>query len=78
MYEYFGVSPQVWEDADVMYPWFLCWLPKYRLSTPSKCSLKVWRMVINNLTIVDVNFFFVGFCVWLRVFVFDCGLVFSF
>ena len=38
------------------------------VSTPSNCSLEVWRMVIDNLTITDVSFFFwwdfvfKGFC----------------
>ena len=32
--------------------------PKYRLSTPSKHSLEVWCMLIDNLTIADVSFFF--------------------
>ncbi|KAL0004483.1 hypothetical protein SO802_012044 [Lithocarpus litseifolius] len=50
MYEYFGVGPQVREDVGGMYLRFLCWLPKYRLLTPSKHSLEVWRMVIDNLT----------------------------
>ena len=65
MYEYFGVGPQVLEDVGDMYPRFLHWLPKYHLLTPSKRSLQVWRMVIDNLVVVDVNFFFflVGFCV---------------
>ena len=51
-------GPQVLEDVGDMYPRFLCWLPKYHLSMPSKCSLQVWRMVIDNLTIDDVIFFF--------------------
>ena len=57
MYEYFGVGPQVREDVDGMYLRFLRWLPKYRLSTPSKRSLEVWRMVIDNLTAANVIFF---------------------
>ena len=43
MYKYFEVGPQVLED--VGYSRFLCWLPKYRLSTPFKNSLQVWHMV---------------------------------
>ena len=71
MHEYLRVGPQVREDVDGIYPRFLCWLPKYRLSTPSKCSLEVWRMVIDNLTVVDVSFFFFFFLEFLvlRVFV---------
>ena len=52
-----------------MNPRFLSCLPKHRLSMPSKLSLQV-RMVIDNLTIVDVHFFLV----W--GFVFDSGLAF--
>ncbi|KAK9988601.1 hypothetical protein SO802_028840 [Lithocarpus litseifolius] len=55
MYEYFGVGPQVREDVDRIYPRFLCCLPKYHLSKPSKCSLEVWCMVIDNITIVDMS-----------------------
>ncbi|KAK9984332.1 hypothetical protein SO802_033857 [Lithocarpus litseifolius] len=54
MYEYFGVGPQVLEDVGDMFPRFLHWLPKYRLSVPSKSSLQVWCMVIDNLTVADV------------------------
>ena len=54
MYEYFGVG-QVQEDVDGIYLRFLRWLPKYRLSTPSKRSLEVWRMVIKNLTVADLS-----------------------
>ena len=82
-------GPQVLEDVGDMYPRFLCWLPKYHLSMPSKCSLQVWRMVIDNLTVDDVIFFFfffffffflfLGFCFWLRVCVMFsfvlCGLI---
>ena len=41
-----------------MYPMFLHWLPKYCLSMPSKRSLQVWRMVIDNLTVDNVSFSF--------------------
>ena len=41
-----------------MHPRFLHWLPKYCLSTPSKRSLQVWRMVIDNLTVDNVSFSF--------------------
>ena len=58
MYEYFGVGPQVLEDVGDLYPRFLLWLPKYRLSKPSKRSLQVWRMVIDNLTVDNVSFSF--------------------
>ena len=70
MYEYFGVGPQVQEDVDGICPRFLRCLPKYRLSTPSKRSLEIWCMVIDNLTVADVIFFFflVGSYI-LRVFV---------
>ena len=58
MYEYFGVGPQVLEDDGDMYPRFLLWLPKYRLSKPLKRSLEVWRTVIDNLTVADMSFLF--------------------
>ena len=75
MYEYFWVSPKVLEDVGDMYLWFLHWFPKYHLSTPSKHSLQVWRMVIDNLIVADVSFFFLGGVLCLG-FVFDCGLIF--
>ena len=62
MYEYFGVGPQVLEDVGDMYQRFLCWLPKYYLSTSPKHSLQAWRMVIDNLTTDDVSFFFFLLC----------------
>ena len=68
MYEYFGVGPQVQEDVDGICPRFLRCLPKYRLSTPSKRSLEIWCMVIDNLIVADVIFFLVGSYI-LRVFV---------
>ena len=46
MYKYFGVGLQVLEDADGMYARFLCWLPKYFLSMPSKHSLEVWPLEV--------------------------------
>ncbi|KAL4602865.1 hypothetical protein ACB092_10G083800 [Castanea dentata] len=55
MYEYFGADPQVQEDVDGIYPRFLRWLPKYRLSLPSKCSLEVWHSMIDNLTMADMS-----------------------
>ena len=67
MYEYFGFGPQVREEVNGIDHRSLRWLPKYRLSTPSKHSLEVWRMLIDNLTIADVSFFFLGI-LCLRVF----------
>ena len=61
MYEYFWVSPKVLEDVGDMYLWFLHWFPKYHLSTPSKNSLQVWHMVIDNLTVADVSYFILFF-----------------
>ena len=55
MYEYFRVSPKIREEVNDIFPRFLCWLPKHHLSTPSKCSLKIWQMMINNLTVDDVS-----------------------
>ena len=60
----FGVGLQIWEEVDDIYPRFLHWLPKYRLSTPSKRSLEIWRLVIDNLIANDVSpFFFFSFFV---------------
>ena len=61
MYEYFGVGPKILEEATGIFPRFLCWLPKYRLSPPSRRSLEICRLVIDNLIIHDVNFFFLLF-----------------
>ena len=72
MHEYLRVGPQVREDVDGIYPRFLCWLPKYHLSTPSNCSLEVWRMVIDNLTVADVFFFFFGGILYFKGF---CDLI---
>ncbi|KAL4607197.1 hypothetical protein ACB092_09G157300 [Castanea dentata] len=55
MFDYFGFGPQVREKVDDIYPRFLRWLPKYRLSTPSRHSLEVWRAVIDNLTISNTS-----------------------
>ena len=55
MYEYFGVGSQIREEVDDIYPRFLRWLPKHRLPMPSRHSLEIWRMVIDNLTIDDVS-----------------------
>ena len=41
MYEYFGVGPKIREEVNEIYPRFLRWLPKYRLSTPSRRSLEI-------------------------------------
>ena len=57
MYEYFGVGPEIQEEIASIFPRFLCWLPKHRLSTPSRRSLEIWHLVIDNLTI-DVSSFF--------------------
>ena len=67
MYEYFGVGPEVREEVNDIFPRFLrCW-PKHHLSTPSRHSLEIFRLVIDNLTVDDVSpfllfffFFFVG------------------
>ena len=40
MYGYFGVGSQLSEDVDDVFPRFLHWMPKYRLSTPPKRSLQ--------------------------------------
>ena len=56
MYEYFGVDPEIQEEVASIFPRFLRWLPKHRLSTPSMRSLKIWRLVIDNLTADDVSY----------------------
>ena len=58
MYEYFGVGPKIREEVTGIFPRFLCWLPKHRLSIPSRRSLEIWCLVIDNLTIDDVSTFF--------------------
>ena len=57
MYEYFGVGPEIQDKVIGIFPRFLRWLPKHRLSPSSRCSLELWRLVIDNLTI-DVSSFF--------------------
>ena len=58
MYEYFGVGPEIREEVAGIFPRFLHWLPKHHLSIPSRCSLEIWRLVIDNLIIDDVSSFF--------------------
>ena len=55
MYEYFGVGPEIREEVAGIFPRFLRWLPKYCLSIPSRRSLEIWRLVIDNLTADDVS-----------------------
>ena len=49
MFGYFGVGPQVREDVDGIYPRYLCWLPKYRLSMPSKHSLEFFFFLFYGI-----------------------------
>ena len=58
MYEYFGVGPEIQEKATGIFPRFLRWLPKHHVSPPSRRSLEIWRLVIDNMTINDVSSFF--------------------
>ena len=58
MYEYFGVGPEIREEVTGIFPRFLRWLPKHHLSPPSRRSLEIWRLVIDNMTINDVSSFF--------------------
>ena len=58
MYEYFGVGPEIREEVAGIFPRFLRWLPKYCLSIPSRRSLEIWRLVIDNLIIDDVSSLF--------------------
>ena len=55
MYEYFAVGPEIWEEVAGFFPRFLHWLPKHRLSKPSRCSLEIWRLMIDNLNVDDVS-----------------------
>ena len=61
MYEYFGVGPEIREEVTGIFPRFLHWLLKHHLSPPSRHSLEIWRLVIDNLTIGDVSSFFLLF-----------------
>ena len=58
MYEYFGVSLEIREEVAGIFPRFIHWLPKHHLSIPSRRSLEIWRLVIDNLTNDDVSSFF--------------------
>ena len=55
MYEYFGVGLEIREEVAGIFLRFLRWLAKHRLSTPSRHSLEIWRLVIDNLTVDDVS-----------------------
>ena len=55
MYEYFGVGLQIQGEVACIFPRFLRWLSKHRLSTPSRRSLEIWCLVIDNLTADDVS-----------------------
>ena len=61
MYEYFGVGLEIQDKVIGIFPRFLRWLPKHRLSPSSRCSLELWRLVIDNLKIDDVSSFFLLF-----------------
>ena len=50
MYEYFGVGPKIREEVTGIFPRFLRWLPKHHLSPPSRRSLEIWRLVIDNVS----------------------------
>ena len=73
MYEYFGVGPEIQEEVTGIFPRFLRWLPKHHLSPPSRHSLEIWRLVIDNMTIDDVSSFFPLF----KSLAFGYDLVFS-
>ena len=55
MYEYFGVGPKIREEVNDIYPRYLRWLPKYRLSMPSRHTLEIWRMEIDNMTVDEIS-----------------------
>ena len=75
MDEYFGVGPEIWEEIIRIFPRFLRWLPKPHLLTPSKRSLEIWHLVIDNLTVNDVSPFPPSF--FFESLVLGYGLVFS-
>ena len=56
MYEYFEVGPKIQEEVAGIFTRFLRWLPKHRLPTPSRRSLEIWCLVIDNLIADDVSF----------------------
>ena len=76
MYEYFGVGPEIWEEVACIFPRFLRWLPKHRLSTPSRYSLEIWRLVIDNLIANEVSPLFSPLFFW-EFLLLGYGLVFS-
>ncbi|XP_030964359.1 uncharacterized protein LOC115985562 [Quercus lobata] len=55
MYKYFGVGPKIQEEVAGIFPRFLRLLPKHCLSPPSRHSLEIWRLVIDNLKIDDMK-----------------------
>ena len=55
MYEYFGVGPEIQEEVAGIFPRFLRWLPKQHLSMPSRRSLEIWRLVVDNLIVDEVS-----------------------
>ena len=61
MYEYFRIGLEIQEEVTGIFPRFLHWLPKHPLSPPSRRSLEIWRLEIDNLTIDDVSSFFLLF-----------------
>ena len=50
MFEYFEVGPKIREKITGIFPRFIRWLPKHRLSPPSRHSLEIWRLVIDNVS----------------------------
>ena len=48
MYKYFEVGLEIQEEVASIFLIFLCWFPEHRLSTPSKCTLEIRRLVIDN------------------------------
>ena len=61
MFEYFEVGPKIRDKITGIFPRFIRWLPKHHLSPPSRHSLEIWCLVIDNLTIDDVSSFFLLF-----------------
>ena len=55
MYEYFGVGPEFRRKLMAFFLDFFVGCPHHHLSSPSRRSLEIWCLVIDNLTANDVS-----------------------
>ena len=76
MHEYFGVGPEIREEFTSIFSRFLRWLPKHCLSMPSRRSLEIWHLVIDNLIANEVSPLFAPLFFW-EFLLLGYGLVFS-